>query len=302
MAEFNQAQLDAMGALLAGTHANVDPTYSIPSGPEVVFPTPSGLTSRSVQTYAVDNSGNPILNQQNSNAVAQALASTGRANGRASGGGVAEALAGMGAANQPSGTIVAGKNQDRLTPNQFGFGENGPAGGVVPNDALAAIEALAPRFDPINPLGGPTWLQFDDYINNTDAFGPRGKPKTMLAEVEDVGQFGIPMSPGMKRNIATKATVTGVPGVGAAAARPALNKTQVALAGLAKPTGPKITAATYVPVPQTLSNGVANPAYRDYTPTYTTDNGGQMPAAAYGGDSGSSFTDSLGGTYYDRHL
>ena len=60
-----------------------------------------------------------------------------------------------------------------------------------------------------------------------------------------------------------------------------------------------VAAPSVAPI---LSNGVANPAYRDYTPSYSSEGGGIMPAAAYGGNSGSSFTDSLGGTYYDRHL
>ncbi len=47
-------------------------------GPQVVMPsqpnvTAEGLAIRSVPTYSVDNYGNPVLEQQKANAVAQAL-------------------------------------------------------------------------------------------------------------------------------------------------------------------------------------------------------------------------------------
>jgi len=53
---------------------------------------------------------------------------------------------------------------------------------------------------------------------------------------------------------------------------------------------------------QYYSNGVANPAYRNYGTQYQSEGGGIMPANSYGGNGGGGFTDSLGGTYYDRHL
>lgn len=49
--------------------------------------------------------------------------------------------------------------------------------------------------------------------------------------------------------------------------------------------------------PQFYSNGVANPDYRNYSPGQS-EGGGVMPSSSYSGG----FTDSLGGTYYDRHL
>lgn len=45
------------------------------------------------------------------------------------------------------------------------------------------------------------------------------------------------------------------------------------------------------------SNGVANPDYRNYSPG-TSEGGGVMPSGSFSGG----FTDSLGSTYYDRHL
>lgn len=54
--------------------------------------------------------------------------------------------------------------------------------------------------------------------------------------------------------------------------------------------------------PQYQSNGVPNPAYRNYDTVHQSEGGGLMPVNSYGGNGGGGFTDSLGGIYYDRHL
>lgn len=80
----------------------------------------------------------------------------------------------------------------------------------------------------------------------------------------------------------------------AAAARAAQARQQAAAAAAAR--------AAAMRAVQFQSNGVANPAYRDYSSNGTSDGGGALPANAFGGNGGGGFTDSLGGRYYDRHL
>jgi hypothetical protein len=66
-------------------------------------------------------------------------------------------------------------------------------GGQSAAERDAAIKAgrtpAAARFDPINPDGGPSWAQFDDYINNTDAFGPRVDPLTGFVQDPETGTY-----------------------------------------------------------------------------------------------------------------
>jgi hypothetical protein len=276
------------------------------AGPDVVFPSGSppsvpagvsrvtgeGLNVYSRPTYSVDNYGNPILEQQKANAVAQALGVGGGGRGIAGArGDVAAALSGIPTAN---GTLVAGKSQDRLTPNAFGYGENGMTGWTPqttanPTTALAAIDAAAgvglPRRRP-----------------NIEA-----NPGTLVPiQQPDTGLLGVKMSPGMNRNIAARAALGGIPGVmqRAPVGRQPVNnitvrggnKTQQALAQVAA-SAPRVNASNYAPVPQYQSSGVANPAYRDYSGVNTSSGGGIAPSSSSG-----TFTDSLGGTYRDRNL
>lgn len=165
--------------------------------------TAEGLAVRPVQTYGVDSYGspiipntNPIAQQVQANAVAQAL-SLGRANGKAAGGGVAAALAGS---NQPAGSIVD-KSQARLAQGPQGWD---PAYGYAPmpkpSSALGAIEQVA--------------------LANPDVGLPRRRPNieanpgTLVpTRGPDTGNFGIPMSGGMNRGIAGRAGLGGIPGL-----------------------------------------------------------------------------------------
>lgn len=109
---------------------------------------------------------------------------------------------------------------------------------------------------------------------------PRPRPVS-TATVKPIGPSALP-----KRRPDSK------PATFAALRRPAIEIEVVG--GARRRASPRLVQ----PVGQYQSNGVANPAYRDYTPTYQSDGGGLMPSGAYSG----SFTDALGGVYYDRHL
>jgi hypothetical protein len=157
-----------------------------------------------VSSAKTNRGGNPILEQQQANAVAQAL-SLGRANGRAAGGGVAEALLAMSAPNQPRGSIVPGKSQDRIAAGYWA-GEGGAWGGgkPAPSQALAAIEAVSPSSAVGLPRRRP----------NIEA-----NPGTLVAtRAPDTGGYGIPLSGGMNRGIAGRAGLGGIPGLSMAQA------------------------------------------------------------------------------------
>lgn len=293
-------------AIIAGSHANTDPSYVPPSGPEVVFPgtpagvsrvTGEGLNVYSRPTVAIDGYGNPILSQPRSNPVAQAL-SSGRANGKASGGGVAEALANAAASN-------SGPSGNRLTPNAFGYGASGPTimSGWTPEStaALGAINAATTKgkygFTGSDPFSAYT----KDYTATARPASVRA-PTVFSPQTAGTGVLGQRMSPGMASILNTDPRYAAQRS-GNLGARPVNNisvrggnKTQQALAQVAA-SSPRVNASNYAPAPQYQSNGVANPAYRDYSGVNTSSGGGIAPSSSSG-----SFTDSLGGTYYDRNL
>lgn len=53
---------------------------------------------------------------------------------------------------------------------------------------LAGRTPAAPRFDPVGGEG-PSWAQFDDYVNNTDAFGPRRDPESGFVKDPVTGTY-----------------------------------------------------------------------------------------------------------------
>jgi hypothetical protein len=200
--------------------------------------------------------------------------------------------------------VSYGKDAQRLAQNAydfdpaaFGYNSQRPSN----NPAVQVAEALAQSSTTPLPRRRP----------NIEA-----NPGTLVATRKpDTGNYGIPISGGMNRGIAGRAGLGGIPGLSMAQAggiqaqnrvlagnlRAAPvpitvrggNKTQQALAQVAS----AVNRATYVPVPQYQPNGVANPAYRDYSGVRQSEGGGGAPQASSG-----SFTDSLGGVYYDRHL
>lgn len=297
-------------AIIAGSHANTDPSYVPPSGLEVVFPgsvpagvsrvTGEGLNVYSRPTYAVDSYGspitsnsNPIAQQQQANAVAQAL-SLGRANGKATGGGVAEALA-LAAASD------SGPKGNRLTPNAFGYGENGMTGWSPENTALSAIKSAtgAGRF---GFTGSDPFTSYTrDYVATARPAALRA-PTVFSPESAGTGVLGQRMSPGMATVLNTDPRYAAQRN-GTLGSRPVNNvtvrggnRTQQALAQVAA-AAPRVNASNYAPAPQYQSSGVANPAYRDYSGVNTSSGGGIAPSSSSG-----TFTDSLGGTYRDRNL
>lgn len=245
-----------------------------------------GLISRSVTTVPIDGYGNPILQQQKQDAVARALSIGGGGSGSL--GARADVAAALDA------RFGTGPSGNRLTPMASGYGASGPTlmsgwGGVPfgysgsgkPSSALGAIDAVTASAVPL-PRARPN-IEANPGVN----IPIRGT---------DTGLLGIPMSAGMNRNLAARAAVSGIPGLVQRApmgSQPANitvrggNRTQQALAQV----------AASQPAPMYQSNGVANPAYRDYSGSNTSSGGGIAPSSSPG-----TFTDSLGGVYRDRNL
>lgn len=220
-------------------------------GPQVVMPnagrvTAEGLTVRPVQTYGVDSYGspiipntNPIAQQVQANAVAQAL-SLGRANGKAAGGGVAAALAGS---NQPAGSIVD-KSQARLAQGPQGWD---PAYGYAPmpkpSSALGAIEQVALANTEVGmPRRRP------NIEANPGTLVPT-RPQTVFSpQGAGTGVFGAAMSPGMAQRLNTDPRYAAQRG-GPAPSQNAIpitvrggNRTQQALAQVAQASQPAAPA------------------------------------------------------------
>jgi hypothetical protein len=134
---------------------------------------------------------------------------------------------------------------NRLTPNTFGYGVDGSVTGVAENPAVKVAEALASG-NKVSNIGYTNAriaaaLSSLGKASTPAAYRPyvaAPRPTPLLAsrpQVQpDTGYFGVPMSPGMSRNQVGRAVLSGIPGVGAAAQRPALNKTQQALAAVAQ--------------------------------------------------------------------
>lgn len=241
-----------------------------------------GLTTRSVQTVPID----PVTGAP-TDALAQILINDARAGGALGAGmfGRDEFTVG------PSVRDLGGKF----------YGTPGSGGGVLkaglpPGSTTdkAYLDRLAAEGAPRVTTATSKPIRADNangiltsYLDLQEQFGPEPKQPRR----PEGGLFGIAMSPGMNRNLAGRAGIAGIPGL---PPRIQVQQAQKAAIAQALVQGPQ--------QPMFLPNGVANPGYRDYSPTYSSEGGGQMPAAAYGGNSGSSFTDSLGGTYYSRHL
>jgi hypothetical protein len=152
-------------------------------GPEVVFPRgESDLVTRKVQTVAVDPfTGQPIVAGQGGNMpnVRAAMSSSGgaRFDGRGS--------ANLVQPNQPSGSIVADKSQERLGDNSYAFfGEpKSPALGAIDNVTTVAMPRKRPNIE--------------------------ANPGMRL----DTGLMGVPMSQGMSERLAGGEAMGMVPGV-----------------------------------------------------------------------------------------
>jgi hypothetical protein len=250
-------------------------------GPEVVFPqsqpadvvrvTPEGLNVRSVQTVAVDPfTGALIQSTPKGNTAVRAALGREQSDAFRESKGSGPVVAS--APGQPSGSIVVGKDNSRLGNNEYKFAF-GPE--PQPNEAVAAIDGITVPLPRKRP--------------NIEA-----NPGTNIPiRTPDGGMFGVQMSPGMARNLAGRAGVTGLPGIGAVP--------RVVIAA-PPPANPRVAQALAAQQAAPFySNGVANPAYRDYGPQSSPD-GGVLPANSFGGNGGGGFTDSLGGRYYDRHL
>ncbi len=293
------------------------------AGPDVVFPsapqalpdgvsrvTPEGLNVYSVKTTGVDSYGNPILNQVNANAVAQALAGAGGYGaGSIKANPVAAALSGTQMAGA-SGTAGwdgqdnFNKNQDRLPSRAVGYGENGVTG-VTVNPALAAIASVTPKTYGMKSFTGsdPFGAYSRDYVAGLKPAATM-KPTVFSPEAAGTGGLGIKMSKGMADTLnndpryanqrsgvaPTKAPVSiTVPGG---------NKTQIALAAVANAartptpaTQPAPLAGSYWANPQDTNAGYVVPSGVSGTNVL-------YPEASFSGGT----TDSLGGTYYARHL
>jgi hypothetical protein len=206
------------------------PSFVAPGGGLVTGYSDDPIYSQAEVAARTNRGGNPIQQQLQANAVAQAL-SLGRANGRSTGGGVAEALLAMTEPNQPNGSVVLGKSQDRIGAGYWA-GEGGAWGSTAPrpSSAVAAIDAVAA---PSVALPRPR---------------PNVSPGTV--RVADTGNFGVPMSGGMNRNLAGRTAMGAIPGL---MQRPQLaarqpipitvrggNKTQQALAQVAQATAPRV--------------------------------------------------------------
>jgi hypothetical protein len=282
MAELTPAQLQAVEAMIAGSHFKVDPSFA-PSntGPDVVFPssgtggvsrvTEEGLNVYSRPSVSVNPfTGSPIMVAADGTrrSVQTATGPANRGPGRSS-----EASPVM-MAGQPNGSILSGKDQARLGANEydFAYGEKSP---IVA--ALSAIDEAT--------VGMPR--RRPNIEDNPGTIIPIRAP--------DTGRYGVKMSPGMSRVLGGQAGMAGVPGLGAM--RSAVMRAPMMVAAPPQQARRPVMVAAPSVAPM-LPNGVANPAYRDYTPSYTSEGGGVMPSSSYSG----SFTDSLGGTYYDRHL
>ena len=216
-------------------------------GPGVVMPDQGGggLTSRSVKTVAVDEYGSPILTAQPGASPFKAAETAIEARGGGSGtaGAQARIIAALTAANAADGSIRLGKDQSRMTPNQFGYGENGVSG----NEAVRVAEALAANSSVPLPRKRP----------NIEAI-----PGTRVTVADDgMGIFGIPMSNGMTRNLAGKTAMSVVPFVSSANAanmnmqnrvlanQLRANPTQQALAQVAQAAAPAPVQPSYTTTP-----------------------------------------------------
>jgi len=155
-------------------------------GPEVVFPRgESDLVTRKVQTVAVDPfTGQPIVAGQGGNMtnVRAAMSSSGgaRFDGRGS--------ANLVQPNQPSGSIVADKSQERLGDNSYAF----------------FGEPKSPALDAIDTVAATSIVPLPRKRPNIEA-----NPGTRL----DTGLMGVPMSQGMSERLAGGEAMGMVPGV-----------------------------------------------------------------------------------------
>lgn len=199
-------------------------------GPDVVFPsrpsdvarvTPEGLNVRSVQTVAVDPFTGELIQStpRGNSAVRQALSRDQSDAFRESFGAGPQIAS---SATQPSGSFVVGKDNSRLGDNEysFAFGQQ-----PEPNPAVAAIDGITTTV--------PLPRRRPDI---------EGAPGTMVpTRVADTGAFGVPMSPGMSRNLAARGAMSAVPGLGGVMNSAFVQgNPQVAAALAAQPAAPRI--------------------------------------------------------------
>lgn len=193
-------------------------------------------------------------------------------------------------------------NQTKITPKQIN--QNTPFNVPQPLGYQPVVKAYADRLTPaqqaidlVSPAKTPLEITVRGGKTTTGPFLPMSADAGARARANAlIAANPKPIAPApMQRPInRVSAPLTRTPVV-QQVARPVLPKSGGLLGLLSGAIRPVAAAPV---VSQYQSNGVANPAYRDYSPTYTSEGGGVMPSGAYSGG----FTDSLGGTYYTRNL
>ena len=217
---YTPEQLRQAQQMIDQTHNALDPTreQSVSSfyrdNPGTAPAAPEGLSIRSVRTVAIDpRTGLPAGQAPQQRSAAERGAPNYRS---------------PAPVYQPSGSMIADKSQDRLTPNVFGYGTNGASGGNAATSAIASMFRDVPM--------------------------PRNRPNigqlATAGQAPETGMFGHTMSPGMEAALANDPSFNSPAGATIPKAPP-LN---ITVPG----NGPSGVADMYAPTPAPAPKRVAS--------------------------------------------